>query len=215
MSTVTALLCATDSRVALWRLAGTPLVVHAARMLAGCGSLERILVAGDPAVCVAVAADLPDMTVIPVADGPLAALRIVASDTNTGANTGTDVVVIHEAARALAPVELLRATIATVRAGAEVAVPVTVVSDTIKRIADDGTILSTVDRNTLRAVQAPYCFDRKAVNRLLANGSDSEVPWQLAASLTTVPGHPDAFAIDGPAARRLAGRVLARRSDRA
>lgn len=214
VSAVTAVLCATDSETALWPLAGTPLVVHAARLLPGCGLLERpvelecIVVAGGAAACAAVAADLPDLSVIPVDGGLPAALRVAASGSAA-------VVVVHEAARALAPAELLTATIATVRAGAEVAVPVTAVSDTIKHIADDGTILSTVDRSALRTVQAPYCFDRQALIRLLENGTDVDRAWQLATSLTTVPGHADAFAIDSPAARSLAGQVLARRSVRA
>jgi 2-C-methyl-D-erythritol 4-phosphate cytidylyltransferase len=166
------------------------------------------VVAGSAAVCAAVAADLPDLPVILVDGGLSAALRLAAAGSAA-------VVVVHEAVRALAPADLLTATIATVRAGAEVAVPVAAVSDTIKQIADDGTILSTVDRNTLRTVQAPYCFDRKALIRLLENGKDVDQAWQLATSLTTVPGHADAFAIDSPAARSLAGQVLSRRSVRA
>jgi 2-C-methyl-D-erythritol 4-phosphate cytidylyltransferase len=122
--------------------------------------------------------------------------------------------VAHDATRALAPSELLTEVIAAVRAGAPAALPVTVVSDTVKRIGPGGEIESTVDRETLRSVQTPYGFSRKALDQLIGRDYDPLAPWRSVAELVTVDGHADAFPIDTRAARQLAAQVLQRRMAR-
>jgi 2-C-methyl-D-erythritol 4-phosphate cytidylyltransferase len=74
-----------------------------------------------------------------------------------------DVIVVHDAARPLASGQLFADVIAAVRAGADGAIPTVAVTDTIKRVGDDGS-LETLDRSALVAVQTPQAF-RAAVLR--------------------------------------------------
>jgi len=64
-----------------------------------------------------------------------------------------EVVVVHDAARPAASIELYAAVIAAVRRGADAAVPGVALTDTIRR--RDGGL---VDRDTLVAVQTPQAF---------------------------------------------------------
>ena len=66
-------------------------------------------------------------------------------------------ILIHDAARPfVSPALINRVIDAIPLAGA--AIPVLPVSDTVKLLADDGTIISTPDRTTLRAAQTPQGF---------------------------------------------------------
>ncbi|GGC55749.1 bifunctional 2-C-methyl-D-erythritol 4-phosphate cytidylyltransferase/2-C-methyl-D-erythritol 2,4-cyclodiphosphate synthase [Chelatococcus reniformis] len=68
-----------------------------------------------------------------------------------------DVVLIHDAARPFASVELIdRAIDAAVTHGA--ALPTVAVADTIKRVDGDGRVLETYDRAQLHAAQTPQAF---------------------------------------------------------
>lgn len=70
-----------------------------------------------------------------------------------------EVVLVHDAARALTPPEVFERVIAEVDAGATGVVPVLPVVDTIKRV-DDGTVREGVDRAELVAAQTPQGFRR-------------------------------------------------------
>ena len=76
------------------------------------------------------------------------------------------VVVIQDAARPLASRALFDAVIASVRAGADGAVPGIPVADTLKRV-DGQRVAGTVDRAQLVAVQTPQAF-RASVLRAAA-----------------------------------------------
>lgn len=68
-----------------------------------------------------------------------------------------EVVLVHDAARPLAAPALARHTLDAVRAGADGAVPALPIRDTVKRVAGD-TVVETLDRTTLVAVQTPQAF---------------------------------------------------------
>ncbi|MXV86678.1 MAG: NTP transferase domain-containing protein [Acidimicrobiales bacterium] len=78
-----------------------------------------------------------------------------------------DVVVCHDAARPGASAGLFAGVIAAVRGGADAAVPVLPVSDTLKRVPewDDsgGVVAGTVDRSGVFAVQTPQAFRREVL----------------------------------------------------
>lgn len=75
-----------------------------------------------------------------------------------------DVVLIHDAARPFASVALIqRAVEAAVNHGA--AVPGVAVTDTIKQVDADGRIISTPQRDALRAVQTPQSFQYELILR--------------------------------------------------
>jgi 2-C-methyl-D-erythritol 4-phosphate cytidylyltransferase len=67
------------------------------------------------------------------------------------------IIVVHDGARPLAPVRLFKDVIEAVKAGAEAAIPVVEVPDTLKRVRADR-IVETVARDELVAVQTPQAF---------------------------------------------------------
>ncbi|MCU1581459.1 MAG: bifunctional 2-C-methyl-D-erythritol 4-phosphate cytidylyltransferase/2-C-methyl-D-erythritol [Microbacteriaceae bacterium] len=69
-------------------------------------------------------------------------------------------VLVHDAARSLTPSSLFDAVIAAVRDTGSGVVPGIAVADTIKQTDDAGTVLRTLDRSTLVAVQTPQGFPR-------------------------------------------------------
>jgi len=78
-----------------------------------------------------------------------------------------DPVVVHDAARPLAPPDLFRRVLDELESsGAEGVVAAAPVTDTVKR-ARDGTIVETLDRSELWAVQTPQAFRRPALERAL------------------------------------------------
>nr|WP_285297874.1 2-C-methyl-D-erythritol 4-phosphate cytidylyltransferase [Actinomyces israelii] len=94
------------------------------------------------------------------------------------ARPGAAVVLVHDAARALTPPEVVRRVVAAVRAGYDAVVPAVPVSDTVKEVAATGragagpadaggapaadtpveVVVGTPDRSRLRAVQTPQGF---------------------------------------------------------
>jgi 2-C-methyl-D-erythritol 4-phosphate cytidylyltransferase len=78
-----------------------------------------------------------------------------------------DVVLVHDAARALASVELIEACIAGLE-GFDAVVAAAPVTDTIKVAGRDGVVSATLDRSALWAVQTPQVFRRSVLERALA-----------------------------------------------
>jgi 2-C-methyl-D-erythritol 4-phosphate cytidylyltransferase len=84
-----------------------------------------------------------------------------------------EVVVVHDAARPLASLALFGNVVATVREGADGAVPGEPPVDTIKRVEvvkGRATVVATLDRDSLRAVQTPQAF-RAALLRRAHDGA--------------------------------------------
>lgn len=73
-------------------------------------------------------------------------------------------VLVHDAARALAPAAVTQRVIASLVNGANAVVPGIPVADTIKQV-EDGAVMHTVDRTTLRIIQTPQGFTRAALER--------------------------------------------------
>jgi len=70
----------------------------------------------------------------------------------------TEIVLVHDAARAFTPPGLVRSVTAAVAAGAPAVVPVLPVTDTVKRVDAAGVVVETPSRVDLRAVQTPQGF---------------------------------------------------------
>jgi 2-C-methyl-D-erythritol 4-phosphate cytidylyltransferase len=126
------------------------------------------------------------------------------------------VVVVHDAARPLAGVDLFERVIAAVRAGADGAVPGIAVPDTVKRI-DPGTgrVLETPDRAALRAIQTPQAFSAPVLRRAHAGGGeatdDAALVEALGATVVVVDGDPANLKITAPDDLIRAEALLARR----
>ena len=98
-----------------------------------------------------------------------------------------DVVLVHDAARPLAPPSLVARVVDAVRDGHPAVVPGVPVTDTIKRVAPHRgvavePVLETVPRTELRAIQTPQGFDRDLLLRAHAQGAVDAHDEALAAS---------------------------------
>lgn len=124
----------------------------------------------------ATAAEAGDGVVAVVADGapdePAADITVIGGATRSASVRAglaavpptAEIVVVHDAARPAASVELYAAVIGAVRRGADAAVPGVALTDTIRRRGG-----GLVDRDTLVAVQTPQAF---AADRLRAVHAD-------------------------------------------
>ncbi|MFI7596812.1 2-C-methyl-D-erythritol 4-phosphate cytidylyltransferase [Actinoplanes sp. NPDC049681] len=142
---------------ALRLLAGEPLLVHAVRRVAAAPSVRMIVVAAPAAEVDSVRTLLgPVAPVVVVAGGAerqdsvAAMLAAVPSDVR--------IVLVHDAARALTPSELVESVAAAVRDGHPAVIPALPVVDTVKEVGPGETVLGTVDRSVLRSVQTPQGF---------------------------------------------------------
>lgn len=131
-----------------------------------------------------------------------------------------EVVVVHDAARPLAPVAMIRSVIDAVRAGAHAVVPGLPVADTIKRVSQ-GVVAQTLDRSELVAVQTPQGFDYATLYRAHRAGRDLAAEESTAVSddaglverfldvpVAVVPGEARAMKITTSADLAFAGTML-------
>ncbi len=132
---------------------GRTLLEHACAALAGPRIRDIVVVA--PAGWTERAAALCSATV--VTGGPTrqdsvsAGLATLADD--------VEYVLVHDVARPFVPASVVDRVLAALADGADAAIPGCAVTDTIKRVAADGSV-TTVDRSELVAVQTPQAFRR-------------------------------------------------------
>ena len=128
-------------------------------------------------------------------------------------------VLVHDAARPLAPVELVASVAAALHAGNLAVVPGLPVVDTVKKVDGDDYVLATIDRRPLRAIQTPQGFARAVLQSAHALTDQYESSTTDDASLVelsgqqvlVIPGHEEAFKVTRPIDLVLAEALLARR----
>ena len=194
-------------------VAGRELLLHA---------VDRLIMAGVDRVVVAVAADqlvrtrelLGDRAI--VVTGGTDRSSSVASALSV-AGDDVEVVLVHDAARAFAPEQLIRAVITAVRDGADAVVPVLPVVDTVRTVAADGSLLGTVDRDTLRTVQTPQGFRPDLLRRAhaavagdpsISATDDASLVERLGVAIRAVPGDRAALKITVPADLQEVERLM-------
>lgn len=148
---------------ALRRLAGQPLLRHALRRVTAAAPVRWVVVAAPPGYEPVVRELLDDQS----DPGWPGRLQVVTGGAHRRASVAAalaavpdevPVVLVHDAARALAPSSLVEAVVAAVRAGHDAVIPVLPVTDTISEVDPDGRVVGNPDRSTLRAVQTPQGF---------------------------------------------------------
>ena len=126
------------------------------------------------------------------------------------------VVVVHDAARPLAPPALFDAVIGAVRAGADAAVPGLPISDTVKRVDGDH-VVETIARDELVAVQTPQAFRTdalRAAHTVSAEATDDAALVEAAGGrVVVVPGDPRNLKITTPADLVVAAALLVAASE--
>ncbi|MFF5082307.1 2-C-methyl-D-erythritol 4-phosphate cytidylyltransferase [Actinoplanes sp. NPDC000266] len=142
---------------ALRLLAGEPLLVHAVRRVAAAPSVRLIVVAAPAAEVEAVQQLLAPVAPVTVVAGGAERQESV-SRALAQVPPDIPIVLVHDAARALTPPDLIESVAAAVRDGHPAVIPALPVVDTIKEVAPGETVLGTVDRSVLRSVQTPQGF---------------------------------------------------------
>lgn len=133
--------------------------------------------------------------------------------------TEATIVCVHDAARPFAGAQLFERVIAAVADGADAAVPGLALTDTIKQVDTNGTVVSTPPRTALRAVQTPQAFRAEILRRAHATGGeatdDAALVEAIGATVVVVDGDPDNQKITGPDdlvwARRHVGGTMTTR----
>jgi len=125
-------------------------------------------------------------------------------------------VLVHDAARPFVPAAVVERVVAAVQAGADAVVPVLPVTDTIKRVDDDGQVVDTPDRSALVAVQTPQGFRLDVLRRAHAEAAgaatdDAALVERLGLPVDTVEGSQDSLKVTRPRDLLVAEAILADR----
>ncbi|MDO4243103.1 MAG: 2-C-methyl-D-erythritol 4-phosphate cytidylyltransferase [Actinomyces sp.] len=208
---------------ALVEIDGVSLLRRSAAGLLDSGVVDRVVVTA-PAAHVGRFAEelagLADDALEVVAGSPASRQASVAIglDAALAALPGAGVVLVHDAARALTPPQVVRRVVAAVRAGHEAVVPAVPVTDTVKQVAEPGPqdgegverVTGTPRRAALRAVQTPQGFRpdvllaahrlgaERAHDEALAASDDAGLVEAGGGAVVVVPGDPLAIKVTTP-----------------
>jgi 2-C-methyl-D-erythritol 4-phosphate cytidylyltransferase/2-C-methyl-D-erythritol 2,4-cyclodiphosphate synthase len=152
---------------ALVRLAGKTLIEHAVAQMAPIAT--HIIVAA-PAGYEETFAQLLGEGINVVTGGVSRSESVKAALAEV--HPATRYVLVHDAARALAPTSLAVDVLDALRAGEHAVIPALQVGDTMKKIDSNGYVVATVDRSELRAVQTPQGFDYSMLIAAHQSGTD-------------------------------------------
>lgn len=209
---------------ALRALNGTPMLIHAVRAMAASRAVSLVVVVAPPDGAGEVkslldAHALPERTDFLVVPGGESRQESVKLGLDALPDT-FDIVLVHDAARPLVPVDTVDAVIEAVRDGAPAVVPALPLADTVKEVepapGEPEPVVATPVRARLRAVQTPQGFDRATLVRAHETVTedvtdDASMVEQLGLTVVVVPGHEEAFKVTRPLDLVLAEAVLARR----
>ncbi|WP_433546919.1 2-C-methyl-D-erythritol 4-phosphate cytidylyltransferase [Streptomyces sp. CA-294286] len=215
---------------ALRALNGTPMLIHAVRAMAASRAVSLVVVVApaDGAGEVRALLDeyehaMPERTEVVVVPGGETRQRSVKLGLDA-LPKDVSVVLVHDAARPLVPVDTVDAVVEAVRDGAPAVVPALPLADTVKQVeprtgGQPEPVVATPERALLRAVQTPQGFDRATLVRahetVPASGEGATdcagMVEQLGEPVVVVPGHEEAFKVTRPLDLVLAEAVLARR----
>ena len=206
-------------------LDGKPLFVYSLRTFAGVADIDHIIVVAraDEVANVqeAIASDKSlesSLLNIDVVAGGATRQESVSHGL-AALNDDDDLVLIHDAARALVPTDVVRSVIACLVAGEQAVIPVVPVTDTMRAFTD-GNLGPVVDRAGLVAVQTPQGFTKGIVVRAhqdfdagsgVAATDDASLVELLGVSIAHVDGSPDAFKVTYANDLLLAESVIADR----
>jgi 2-C-methyl-D-erythritol 4-phosphate cytidylyltransferase len=185
---------------AFYQLGGRTLVERAVNGLLESGVVDRVVVA--------VPADRTDRAKLILGRDA----TVVAGGANRGESVNRalaavadgaapDFVLVHDAARALTPPDLVVRVVESLRAGHPAVIPVLPLSDTVKAVDANGAVLGTPERAGLRAVQTPQGFATELLVRAYQQAGtaeftdDASLVEHIGVKVQVVDGDPLAFKI--------------------
>jgi 2-C-methyl-D-erythritol 4-phosphate cytidylyltransferase len=212
---------------ALRTIAGAPILLHAVRGLLDSGAVDMVVVAAPPPSVDPQGIETTREMLAIFGD---AVLIVSGGDTRQASvalalaavPAEAEVLLVHDAARALTPPALIAEVVGAVRGGAGAVIPVLPVTDTIKAVDPSGTaVTGTVDRAGLRAVQTPQGFRREVLLKAHEAGAldsaetcatdDAGLVERIGLPVAVIPGHVEAFKVTTRFDLLLAEAVLAAR----
>jgi 2-C-methyl-D-erythritol 4-phosphate cytidylyltransferase len=147
---------------ALRLLAGEPLLRHAVRSLAHV--VAQVVVPAAPGQLDAVRSALGEVGArVEVVEGGATRQESVRRAL-AALDPATELVLVHDAARPLAPAAVAERVVVALQDGAEAVAPAVAMADTLRQLRADGTS-QTLDRATVRAVQTPQGFTLEVLRR--------------------------------------------------
>lgn len=205
-----------DRPKALVELAGRPMLAWSLRALEAMTEIEQIVVA------------LPFGAGLPPGCGERAIAVEGGATRSESVRCALEVsaqggpVLVHDAARPLLTPAIARQVLSALDADdrAEAAIAPAAVTDTIKRLGDDGGVVETLDRSGLWAVQTPQVFHRGPLERALAEPPDvlaraTDDAWlieRLGGRVVVAPIDAENLKVTTPRDLRRAEELLARRA---
>ena len=134
------------------------------------------------------------------------------------ADPGADVVLVHDAARPMLTADIVRDCLAAMTDGVDAAIAAAPISDTVKE-ADGETVVRTLDRSKLWAVQTPQVFRRVMLEQVLAQSDevlagatdDASLVEAAGGTVRLVPAPRTNFKVTVAEDLELAGMLLAAR----
>lgn len=158
-----------DVPKALVTVAGRPMVQWSLDTLRSLSAVTEIVVALPPEIVATAAKELEGATC--VAGGAVRSQSVRAA---LGAASHPGPVIVHDAARPLAPAAVFSRALEEIELGRSDAVVVAApLSDTVKEVAEDGrTVRCTLERSRLWAAQTPQVFRREALERVFQDASE-------------------------------------------
>lgn len=202
---------------ALHLLGDEPMLAHSVRTLAA-SRVDLVVVAGPAGSSdevrrlLAGAHDGADLAVVDGGDSRSDSVRNALA----ALPASVQVVLVHDAARPLLPAALVEDLVRAVESGADAVVPGLPVTDTVKQVDLGGTVVATVERSALRAVQTPQAFRRTVLDAAYAGPDGGEATddaghvERAGGRVVVVPGAEEAFKVTRPLDLMLAEAVLAR-----
>jgi 2-C-methyl-D-erythritol 4-phosphate cytidylyltransferase len=192
---------------------GRTLLEHALVPFRASDGVRDIIVVA-PGLYVAHAAAVLSDEVTTVAGGPTRQASVSFGLAALAADV--DTVLVHDVARPFVPVEVLDRVLDALADGADAVIPTRPVTDTIKQVDEDGTVVATLDRSELRAVQTPQGFRRAVLEAAHAAGvgrnftDDAALVEAHGGRVAVVDGADEAFKITRPWDLALAEAVARR-----
>ncbi len=203
-------------------LFGRPLWTYAARSLAACDEIERLVVVAPTDWVADAEGTLPDLRLGKPADVVAGGARRQDSVLNALeklAEGDPDFAAVHDGARPLATTDLVRRCVrSAIENGSGVAaLPVT---DTLKRAGPDGVVGGTIDRSSLWAMQTPQVFrfrtllaaHRRAQDEGVETTDDAALLESIGEPVQLVRGEETNLKVTTPEDLRLVAEILAGRS---
>lgn len=182
-------------------LAGEPLLEHALRHALAAPEVSHVVVVAPAshlreAGAIASRSGRPDA--VDVVRGGIERTDSVAAGL-AALRPEDGIVLVHDAARALAPAGLFSRLVHEVRSGHPAVVPGLPVTDTVKVVDASGRVTGTPDRATLRAIQTPQAFLREVLVHAHSSGAqatdDAALVERIGGHVRVVDGDPLAFKI--------------------